>query len=38
MKIEIEIQELFGEIIAICKIIANSKSKINMTQLEMESK
>ena len=38
MKIEIEIQELFGEIIAICKIIANSISKINMTQLEMESK
>ena len=38
MIIEIEIQKLFGEISGICKIIANYKSKINMTQLEMESK
>ena len=38
MKIELQIQKLFGEISGICKIIANYKSKINMTQLEMESK
>ena len=29
-----EIQKLFGEISGIWKIIANSKSKINMTLLE----
>ena len=33
-----EFQKLFGEISGNCKIIANSKSKINMTLLEMESK
>ena len=38
MIIEMEIQKLFGEISGICKIIANSKSKMNMTLLEIESK
>ena len=38
MIIEIEIQKIFGEISGICKIIANSKSKMNMTILEIESK
>ena len=34
MKIELEIQRFLGEISVIYKIIANSKSKMNMTILE----